>query len=96
MGWIIASACNSKSQKRLTIDISPSNIYGYKIVDLFIQYVREKDNTISYIINNNDYFANDICIKYYANDGGRIIYKGSDLNETFFDSLYRQIILIND
>ena len=95
MGWVIA-ACNSKTQKKLIIDISPANTEGYNKVKLFIEYVREKDNNITYVINSNDYFANDICIKYFANNDGRIIYNGNDLNEAFFDSLYRKIIIIND
>ena len=95
MGWVIA-ACNSKSQKRLIIDISPANIEGYNKVKLFIEYARKKDNNITYVINSNDYFANDICIKYFANNEGRIIYNGNDLNEALFDSLYRKIIIIND
>ena len=95
MGWIVA-ACNSKSQKRLTIDISTTNLEGQRVVDAFIKYIREKDNTIitSIIANNN--MLNNICIKYDAHNQGRIIYNGYDLNEALFDSLYRQIIIIND
>ncbi len=40
--------------------------------------------------------SNIICIRYMAYGDGKIIYNGNDLNEGFFDPLYRQIIMITD
>ena len=95
MGWIVA-ACNSKSQKKLTIEISTLNIEGHKVVDSFVRYIREKDNSILTTIITNNNLVYNICIKYHANNQERIIYNGYDLKEEIFDSLYRQIIILND
>ena len=95
MGWVVA-ACNSKSQKKLTIEVSTLNLEGHKVVDSFNKYIRGKDNSILTTIITNNNLGYNICIKYYAHNQGRIIYNGNDLKEEIFDSLYRQIIILND
>ncbi len=96
MGWVISSACNSEKQKNLIIDVSDFNSEGNKKVELFMNYIREKDKSIKIKKYLNDYLYKDICIKYYTNEDERIIYYGSELNEEIFDSLYRQIVIMND
>ena len=98
MGWLICAACNSKSQKQnvLYIELSEYNVKGAQIVNSFIQYIKSKQPNLNISLNKRIDVNELICIKYLNYNGGRIIYRGNDLNEKLFDSIYRNIIIIND
>ena len=99
MGWFIYSACNPKKshqQKSLNIEISEYNLKGEQIVNSLIQYIKSKDPNLNILVNKRIDVNEVICIKYFNYNEGRIIYRGNDLNETLFDSIYRNIIIIND
>ena len=62
----------------------------------FSQYVKEKDSTINIIINKNGNINSFTTIRYICFNNKRILYNGPDLNEQYFEPLYKQMIIMEE
>ena len=93
MGWAFNN-CSVKSQKpinQLIIEFSDTNNSAASSISSFIQYLKRKNiDAIVSTVSNRD--LNDlIVIKYYSCNTQELIFKGNNLEEKNFDSLYAKI-----
>ena len=98
MGCYFAKVCSSENEKkrRLEIELSDDNKMGENMANSFINYVKYREMALNAFIVKRENMGNLICIKYNTHNDKRIIYNGSDLNQSQFDGIYRNIILMND
>ena len=98
MGCYFANVCRSEKEKKrsLVIELSPDNVRGEEMANIFIKYVKYREMALDAYIVKKENMGNLICITYNVYNGKKIIYNGSDLNQSQFDGIYRNIILMND
>ena len=98
MGCYFANACQSENEKKrsLVIELSQDNVRGEEMANTFVKYVKYREMALNAYIVKKENMGNLICIKYNTHNDKRIIYNGSDLNQSQFDGIYRSIIIMND
>ena len=98
MGCYFAKVCSSEKEKKrsLVVEVSEDNVMAENMANSFIKYVKYREMALNASIVKKPNMGNLICIKYNTHNDKRIIYNGSDLNQSQFDGIYRSIIIMND
>ena len=98
MGCVIANACATEKEKQRTliVEVDPNNIGGDNMANTFIRYVKYRQLVLKTQYIKKEGLNGVICIKYTTYNGTKIIYNGTDLDNSHFAELYQKIVILND